>query len=224
MKTLLESLPLRERPVWCVAYNANSCTTVELLAAVIGGSRQLEIAQELISHFGSVQSLARAISDKLSVMEGIGPVCAARLLAALELGQRFSVSHEDGYPVIQAPEDAAAVLMYRMQNLEQEYLFVLLLNTRNRLMEEPLEIYHGSLNASFIRVGELFRPAIRSHPASIILAHNHPSSDTTPSPEDVQFTRTIVEAGKMLDIDVLEHLILGHGRFVSLKSKGLGFD
>jgi DNA repair protein RadC len=101
---------------------------------------------------------------------------------------------------------------------------VLPLNTRNRLIGEPIEIYNGSLNASIVRVGEVFRPALRANAAAIIIAHNHPSGDVTPSPEDVSLTRAFVEAGKMLDIAVLDHLVIGANTYLSLKAKGMGFE
>jgi DNA repair protein RadC len=107
---------------------------------------------------------------------------------------------------------------------DQEYLYVLLLDTRNRVIGKPLEIYHGSLNTSLIRVGELFKQAVRVNAAAIVVAHNHPSNDPSPSPEDVAVTRAIVEAGKLLDVDVLDHLVIGNPRWVSLKERNLGFD
>jgi len=110
-----------------------------------------------------------------------------------------------------------------MGALEQEHLRVLLLDTRNRLIR-TIEVYRGSLNTSLIRVGEVFRDAVRSNAASIIIVHNHPSGDPTPSPEDVSVTRALVEAGSLLDIEVLDHLVIGKNCFVSLKSKGLGFN
>jgi DNA repair protein RadC len=225
MKTLLEALPLREQPAWRVTYQAESCSLVECLAAVIGGSRQLEIAQSLVSHFGSAQAIARATHDEIVAVEGIGPACAARLRAAMEFSRLLSMPDERNPPTIQSPEDAAALLLYRMQKLEQEHMMVLLLNTRNRLIGEPVEVYHGSLNSNLIRVSELLRPAVRANAASIILMHNHPSGDPTPSPEDLSVTKAIAEAGKMLDIEVLDHIIIGGGgRFISMKSRGLGFN
>lgn len=125
-------------------------------------------------------------------------------------------------PRIQSPEDAG-VLLGDMAQHEQEHLDVLLLNTRNEVIHR-FNIYKGSLNSSSIRITELFREAVKKNAAAIIVAHNHPSGDPTPSPEDVGVTREIVKAGKLLDIDVLDHLIIGHGRFISLKGKGLGFD
>jgi DNA repair protein RadC len=224
MKTLLEALPLRERPAWRVAYQADSCNLIELLAALIGGAQQIETAQALLGRFDSPKTLANATCDEIATVEGLGPATAAKVRAALELGRRFSASIEDNRPSINTPEDAAALLLYSMQDYDQEHLMVLLLDTRNRLIGEPVEIYHGSLNTSLVRVGEIFRPAIRANAASIIVAHNHPSGDPSPSPEDVAITKAVVRAGEMLDIECLDHLIICRGRFLSLKSKGLGFN
>jgi len=114
-------------------------------------------------------------------------------------------------------------VLSEMGVLEQEHLRTLLLDTKNRVLAKR-EIYVGSLNTSLIRVGELFRPAIHANCAAIIVVHNHPSGDPTPSPEDVAVTRQIVEAGKLLDIEVLDHLIIGWQRWISLKERGLGFS
>jgi DNA repair protein RadC len=110
-----------------------------------------------------------------------------------------------------------------MSLFEQEYLKVMLLDTRNRVLE-IVEIYHGSVNSSQVRVGELFKPALQRMAPAIIALHNHPSQDPTPSPDDVMVTRAIVQAGNLLDTDVLDHIIIGGSRFVSLKERGLGFS
>lgn len=124
---------------------------------------------------------------------------------------------------LHSPEDAAALIVTDMSCLEREQLRVLTLNTRNRILNIHL-VYQGSLNSSQVRVGELFKPAILDNAAAIIVAHNHPSGDVTPSPDDVAVTRAIVDAGKLLDIDVLDHLVIAGGEFVSLKQRGLGFS
>ena len=173
---------------------------------------------------GSIDALARADPNDLLGVEGIGPVTAARLLAAKELGKRIATHHNGDRPVIKSPEDAAALLMPWMQDLEQERLVLLLLDTRHALLGGPIELYKGSLNTSLIRVGEVFRAGIRANAAAILAAHNHPSNDPTPSPEDVSLTKAMVEAGRLVDIDLLDHLIIGHGRYVSLKARGLGFS
>lgn len=224
MPSLVERLPLRERPAWRVAYRVEGCNLVELIAALVGGERQIEIAQALIGRFGSLRGLVRATPVELQAVLGVGPSTGARLRAALELGRRLGNSDEGALPLIQSPDDAANLLMHQMQHLEQEHLMVLLLDTRNRLIGEPVTLYHGSLNTSLIRIGEIFRAAIRSNAAAVLIAHNHPSGSPDPSPEDVAITRAVVQAGRLLDVECLDHLIVGRGTFVSLKSKGLGFD
>lgn len=221
---LLEALPMRERPAHRVSYYTSGCSLVELLAIVLRGGAQIETATELLARFGSLERLVHATPGELMEVPGIGPVKAAGLKAAVELGRRVMVPPPDGRPAVTTPEDAAGLLLPRMQNLEQEHLVTMVLDTRNRLVGEPVEIYKGSLNSSLVRIAEIFRPAVRVNAAAIIVAHSHPSGDPTPSPEDVSITKAIVEAGKLLDIDCLDHLVIGRGRFVSLKSKGLGFS
>jgi len=146
---------------------------------------------------------------------------AAQIKAGLELGNRMeheSIEEER----IQSPDQAAQLVLYEMSALDQEELWVILLNTRNHVMVIE-SIYRGSLNSSQVRVGELFKSAIRRNAASLIVAHNHPSGDPTPSPDDIAVTRAIVEAGRLLDVEVLDHLVIGNGKFVSLKQRGLGF-
>ncbi len=125
--------------------------------------------------------------------------------------------------VVRSPADVAQFLMAEMSHLAQEHFRVLYLDTRNRLLGSET-IYVGSLNASYIRVAEVFREAVKRNCAAVIVAHNHPSGDPTPSPEDVAVTRQLVSAGKLLDIEVLDHLVIGQQRFVSLRERGLGFE
>ncbi|MCA9920769.1 MAG: DNA repair protein RadC, partial [Anaerolineales bacterium] len=143
--------------------------------------------------------------------------------AALEVGRRLMAAAPEERIRITSPGDAANLLMSEMSFLEQEHLRIILLDTRNRVLHTPT-IYIGSLNTSVVRVGELFRAAIKENAAALIVAHNHPSGDPSPSPEDVRVTRNIVKAGKLLDIEVLDHVVIGHHRFVSLKERGLGFE
>jgi DNA repair protein RadC len=132
------------------------------------------------------------------------------------------VAPDDRFTV-RSPKDVAQLLMAEMAHLEQEHFRVLFLDTRNRLMGIET-VYVGSLNASHIRVGEVFRDAVRRNCAAIIVVHNHPSGDPAPSPEDVAVTRQLVQAGTLLDIEVLDHLIVGQQRYVSLRERGLGFE
>jgi DNA repair protein RadC len=152
----------------------------------------------------------------------VGKAKAAQILAAFELGGRAQNAQRDEKPVIQSPEDAADLVKYEMSALDQEHLWVIILDTRNRLISIE-KLYAGSLNSSSVRVGELFKNALQRNGASIILAHNHPSGDPTPSPEDVALTRAAVQAGKLLDVEVLDHIVIGDGKFISLKQKGMGF-
>ncbi len=219
-------LPVRERPLYRVANHSDACNLIELLTVLIGGPRAGATARALLGKYGTAVQIANApVAEMVHVVPGISDKLAARIKAAAEFGRRLTTETVD-QPEIRSPADAAALLMGRMSTLEQEYLYVLLLTTRNRVIGDPREVYHGSLNTSLIRAGEIFRDAIRTNAAGLIVAHNHPSGDPAPSPEDVAVTRTLVEAGKLLDIAVLDHLVIGHSpnRFVSLKERGLGFN
>jgi DNA repair protein RadC len=138
------------------------------------------------------------------------------------MGRRLLLAAPEERLQICSPADAANLLMLDMAHLDQEHLRLVLLDTKNRVLASPT-VYKGNVNTSVIRISEIFREAIRHNSTSLIVAHNHPSGDPTPSPEDVRVTRQIHEAGKLLDIDVLDHLIIGQGRYVSLKERGLGF-
>ncbi|HMN61263.1 MAG TPA: DNA repair protein RadC, partial [Anaerolinea sp.] len=179
-------------------------------------------AERLISQFGTMQKIAQAHVSEIARVDGIGNQTALRIKAALALGRKL-LQPEDDRPVIHSPSDAAQILMPLLAHREQEYLVVVALDTRNRVLD-VVEVYHGSLNSSMVRVGELFKPALQRNAAGVVIAHNHPSTDPTPSPEDVSVTRAIVQAGKLLDISVLDHLVIGLSRWVSLKEKGMGFS
>lgn len=187
------------------------------------GENAVQVGQRLLNDLGGLPGLHRASFEEVCDQHGIGKAKAAQLKAAIELGNRLSVIAPEERPAIHSPEDAAALVKYEMQALEQEELRVILLNTRNRV-DVVDSVYRGSLNSSQVRVGEIFRKAIRRNAAAIIVVHNHPSGDPTPSPDDVALTRMIVDAGKLLDIEVLDHLVIGAGRHVSMKERGLGFN
>ena len=219
----LKTLPLREQPAYRVSQNAAACNTSELLAAVIGGQKQIEISQALLARFdGDIRRLYLAHPAELAVVKGISQATAVRIKAALNLGLRLNIPSEER-PSINSPADAAALVQYDMSLLEKEHLRVLLLDRRNRVQDIE-EVYQGSVNSSQIRVGEVFRAAIKQLASAIVVVHNHPSGDPTPSPDDVAVTRAIVQAGKLLDVECLDHLVIGHGRWVSLKERGLGFN
>jgi DNA repair protein RadC len=156
-------------------------------------------------------------------VKGISQATVAQIKAALNLGLRLNTPNEER-PMINSPADAAALVQYEMSLLEKEHLRVLLLDRRNRVLDIE-EIYQGSVNSSQVRVGEVFHAAVGRLASAIIIVHNHPTGDPAPSPDDVAVTRAIVQAGKLLDIETLDHLIIGQaGKWVSLKERGLGFS
>ena len=223
----IKELPVSERPRERLKkYGAASLSTAELLAIIlrtgVGGENVLNLAARLLARFRGLTGLARAGFAELCAEKGVGMAKAAQLKAALELGRRLLITSPEERPQVRSPADAANLLMLEMGLLEQEHMRLILLDAKNRVLDTPT-IYIGSLHTSAIRVGELFREAVRGNCAAIIVAHNHPSGDPTPSPEDVKVTEQIVAAGKLLDIEVLDHLILGRQRYVSLKERGLGF-
>jgi DNA repair protein RadC len=224
----IHDFPLGERPRERLKhYGAAALSNAELLAILLRvgspGENVVALSTRLLSEFGGLPGLARASFNELATIKGVNTAKIAQLKAALELGRRLLLASPDLRPQITSPADAANLLMLEMGGLEQENLRTILLDTKNRVLTSPT-IYVGNVNSSIIRVSEVFREAVRENATAIIVAHNHPSGDPTPSPEDVQVTRSIVEAGTLLGIEVLDHIVIGHQRFVSLKEQGLGFD
>lgn len=193
-----------------------------LLRVGVKGESAVAVGQRLLSKFNGLTGLHRAPFEDLKQQHGLGDAKASQIKAAIELGRRLPLECPEERPAINSPGDAAALVQYEMSALEQEHLRVILLDRRNRVLETA-EVYKGSVNSSQIRVGEVFKEAIRKNASALIVIHNHPSGDPTPSPDDVAVTRAIVQAGKLLDVEVLDHLVIGHGRWVSLKERGLGF-
>lgn len=190
----------------------------EAIYAITGAYEATSI---LLEKYPTLNKLRRAPYGELIMVSGIGDKMATRIIGACALANHASLSED---PVsIHSPEDSADLVQYEMSELEQEELRVILLNTRNHVLGIKT-IYKGSLNSSQVRVGEVFKPAIRENAAAIIIVHNHPSGDPSPSPDDVAITKAFISAGKMLDIQVLDHLIIGQGRFISLNRRGLGFS
>jgi DNA repair protein RadC len=223
----IKELPEGERPRERLEhYGPTALSSAELLAIILRvGTKDenvIRLAQRLLSTYNGLAGLAQAPFSDLVAIKGLGPAKATQLKAAFELGRRLLIAAPHERPVIKSPADAAILLMSEMWMLEQEHLRTLILDSRNQVLKTHT-VYVGSLNTAVVRVGEMFREAIRLNAAAVIVAHNHPSGDPTPSAEDVTVTRQIVEAGKLLNIDVLDHLVIGQQRWVSLKERGLGF-
>jgi DNA repair protein RadC len=197
-----------------------------LLRTGVKGQSAVQLAQQLLKEFKTLDELARAPLEALAGMKGVGETKAIQLKAAFELARRLSASSRDKQQMINSPEDAAAVLREELRLLDRESFRALLLNTKNGLIKIS-DVSKGSLNASIVEPREVFKGAITASAASMILAHNHPSGDPTPSSEDISITKRLVKAGELLNIAVLDHIILGQrtqGRdqdFVSLKELGL---
>jgi DNA repair protein RadC len=201
-------------------------TNAELIAILlrvgVRGESAVTVGQRLLNKFSGLSGLHRAPFKELMNQHGLGEAKASQIKAAIELGRRLTLESPEERPTINSPADAAALVQYEMSALEQEHLRVVLLDRRNRV-SEIVEVYKGSVNSSQVRVGEIFKEAIRKNASAVIVIHNHPSGDPTPSPDDVAVTRAIVQAGKLLDVEVLDHVVIGQGKWVSLKERGLGF-
>ena len=194
-----------------------------LLRVGIPGENAIQLAQRILHNSGGLHGLHKASFQEVCQQKGIGPAKAAQIKAAIELGRRLNQMNPEDRPSIQCPDDAAGLVSYEMSALPQEHLWVMNLNTRNQVININ-KLYKGSLNSSMVRIGELFKDAIQRNAAAIILFHNHPSGDPKPSPEDIRLTKAAIEAGKLLDIKVMDHLVIGDGRYVSLNQKKLAFE
>lgn len=224
MSHILETLALRDTPVYKISRQGSQyCSLPDLLAIVMGGPEQFELAYALLAKFRSLSRMTAARTEEFEAINGVGPALAARIKAALELGRRLMMEAPGDWPTIRSPGDASAILMPELSHLEREHFVVLILNTRNQ-MTSKITVYQGSISSTHILAGEVYQEAVRCGASCIIVAHNHPSGDPTPSPEDVAITRQLWEAGELLGIKLLDHMIFGAQRYVSLKERGLGFE
>lgn len=224
----VKEMPEEERPRERLAHaGPQALSTSELLAIIlrtgVKGENVVAMASRLLATHGGLAGLSRVDLAQLGQVHGLGPAKAAQLLAALELGRRLMAEAPEERFQIRAPQDAANILIPLIGHQEQEHFVVLYLDTRNRVTDREI-LYKGSLNTSLVRIAEVFRGAIRRNCAAIIVAHNHPSGDPSPSPEDIALTRRLVEAGKLVEVDVLDHVVIGQNRHVSLRERGLGFE
>lgn len=223
----IQDLPAEERPrERLAATGPQALSTAELIAVLLRtggrGRSALQAAHSLLQETGGLPGLRRTSYSDLCGVPSIGPSKASLIVAAVELGRRLAVTDAQEAPTVSSPSAAAGLVQYEMAGLEQEHLRTILLDARNRLIRVH-EVYRGSLTTSLIRTGEVFREAIKANAAGMIVVHNHPSGDPSPSPEDMAVTRNLVEAGRMLDIPVLDHIVIGCGKFVSMREQGMGF-
>lgn len=233
---LMMTYLIREMPAWdrprerLMQRGAEALGDAELIAILlrtgVKGQSAVQLAQQLLKDFKTLEALARLPLETLAEVKGVGQTKAIQLKAAFELARRLSASSRDKQQIINSPEDAAAVLREELRLLDRESFRALLLNTKNGLIKIS-DVSEGSLNASIVEPREVFKGAITASAASMILAHNHPSGDPTPSSEDISITKRLVKAGELLNIAVLDHIILGQRTqdreqdFVSMKELGL---
>ncbi len=221
---LMKDFPKEDRPrERLIKDGPHSLSTQELLAIVLRtGTKNepvLQICNQLLLKFDGLRFLMNASIEELSNIKGIGEVKAVQLLAAFELGKRINRLQFDDRYRIKGPEDCANFMMDEMRFLEQEHFICLYLNTKNQIIARET-IFKGSLNASIVHPREVFKEALRRSSSSIICLHNHPSGDPTPSREDIEVTKRLVECGKIIGIEILDHIIIGEHKYVSLKEKG----
>ncbi|MFD0768187.1 DNA repair protein RadC [Bacillus sp. CGMCC 1.60114] len=202
---------------------ASSLSNTELLAILLRtGSKEesvLTLANRILHHFDGLRMLKDATIEEMTSIHGVGMAKASQLIAAFELGRRMvRLEYQNRYS-IRNPEDCARYMMEEMRFLQQEHFVCLYLNTKNQVMHRQT-VFIGSLNASIVHPREVFKEAFRRAAASIICLHNHPSGDPAPSQEDIEVTKRLVECGKIIGIEILDHIIIGDHKFVSLKDKG----
>ena len=224
----IRELPASERPRERLALRgAAGLSAAELVAIVWGsgaaGRSAIELAADALARHDGLPGLARATDAELAGLTGIGPARSAQLAAAFELGRRAVSDWPSGRWIVRSPRDVAERLLVQMAMLEREELRIVILNTKN-VVQRVTTAYVGNVSASLVRIGELFRDAVRLDATGIVLVHNHPSGDPTPSPEDLHLTAEAVAAGRLLDVDVLDHLVIARDTWVSLRDHGLSFE
>jgi DNA repair protein RadC len=222
----LQEIPEGDRPrERLLSQGGSALTTAELLAVLLRtgtpGENVLRLAERLLAHFGGLHGLARASQEEIGAFHGLGRAKIAQVMAAIEIGTRLATMQQEDRPTIREAADAAR-LVIDMQYLAQEHIRVILLDSNRRVIAMPT-VYIGTVNSAVLRAAEIFREAIIRNAPALILAHNHPSGDPSPSPEDVKLTNTLIEAGRLLDITLLDHIILGGGSWRSLRELGLTF-
>ncbi|MDV2581125.1 DNA repair protein RadC [Alkalibacillus haloalkaliphilus] len=221
---LIRDVPASDRPrERLIEVGPQALSNQELIAILIGsgskGQSALSLATRLLKHFEGLLLLRDASINELTSINGIGVAKAVQLMAALELGKRIHTYKTSDQYVIKSPEDGANFLMEDLRGLKQEHFVALYLNTKNQIIHRRT-IFIGSLNSSIVHPREVFKEAIKHSAASVICAHNHPSGDPSPSNEDVHVTRRLYESGKVVGIELLDHLVIGDHKYISMKEKG----
>jgi len=221
----IHDLPKQERPRERLQrFGPEALSAQELLALVIGrgtpGKSVVNIAQELLVKFGNIKAISEATIEELSKIKGIGLAKAAQIKASFELGKRQELEIELDDLDIKKPQDVVKAIRARIQDKAKEHFKLILLNTRNKIIGIST-VSIGTLNTSLVHPREVFKDAIMHNAASVVLAHNHPSGDTEPSENDLTITKRLAEAGKILGIEVLDHIIVTKAGFFSFKEKGL---
>ena len=221
----IHDLPQDERPRERLQrYGAEALSAAEILALIMGrgisGESVMVTAQRLLSQFGDLEGISGASVEELLRVRGIGLAKAAQIMAAFELANRLD-SHQGAgqQPLVKNPRDVAAVVSSRFRGKKKEHFLALFLDTRSRLIKVS-EISVGSLDTSVVHPREVFKEALAASAASVIFAHNHPSGDTTPSEEDIGLSKRLAEAGQIMGVDVLDHIIFAGGDYLSLKRRG----
>ena len=222
----IHDLPISERPRERLQkFGVEALSAQEILALILGrgiaGESVMVTAQRLLSQFGNLKGIASASVEELSQVKGIGIAKASQIKAAFELANRLEgYSEPDKKPLVKTPKDAVGLVGGRLRDKKKEHFLVLSLDTRNQLIKVS-EISVGSLDASIVHPREVFKEAIAASAASVIFVHNHPSGDPEASADDIELTKRLAQAGEILGIDVLDHIIIGDKQHLSLKSKNL---
>jgi DNA repair protein RadC len=219
----IHEMPSEERPRERLRnYGARVLSNAELLAIILRtGTTQenvIELAGKLLHNYGGFGGLMRAEFMQLCGEYGLGEAKTAQLKAALEIGRRLGVAQNEEKYQIKSPLDAANLVMMEMTFLDHEQMRILTLDTKNQVVEN-ISRYQGTVNSSVLRAAEVYRPAVIRNCPGVIICHNHPSGDPTPSPEDIAVTEQLVQAGRQLDIELVDHLIIGNQRYISLKER-----
>ncbi|TGA99483.1 JAB domain-containing protein [Sporolactobacillus shoreae] len=222
---MMKDVPDADRPRERLILDGAGALSLQELFAIIlrSGSKNesvLQLSGRLISHFKGLDLLREASVEELEEIKGIGRAKAVQLLASFEVGKRMIRYQRDSQYTVGSPEDGANYVMEEMRSLQQEHFVVLFLNTKNQVLHKST-IFIGSLNSSIVHPREVFKEAVRRSAAAMICFHNHPSGDPTPSREDIDVTKRLVACGKMLGVDILDHIVIGDRKFTSLKQKGM---